>query len=394
LSLPLPHLPASPKSAKSFSFPRSRAPPTRSDRPGGVTEAVLTPSADARGTHRQRRRCAPSAAGNPLVRARICASACCRTGKRCPTTVSRHTTTWFPSDWQRSMLSCGASATCCWYPPARRSTASHRRPIWPPTPSSSSRARSSTPGQFRAQLTLAGYAHVTQVVAPGEYSIRGGLVDLFPMGSQLPYRLDLFDNEIESIKTFDVDTSARSIRSRRFACCQRASFRSTKRAARASVSASAKCSKVTPALGNLQGRLERHCGRRHRVLAAAVFSRKRPPFSTTCPARPCFACTRTCPKRFVPSGARRSHATHALGRSQPPAAATGRALPGRGTFLRRRQGLCPREPDAGTDGPAQPAAAGRRPPRRKPAARLQAFHRWTSRAACCCSPKPPDAAKR
>lgn len=59
--------------------------------------------------------------------------------------------------------------------------------------------------QFRAQLTLAGYAHVTQVVAPGEYSIRGGIVDLFPMGSPLPYRLDLFDNEIESIKTFDVD---------------------------------------------------------------------------------------------------------------------------------------------------------------------------------------------
>ncbi|WP_300455565.1 transcription-repair coupling factor [Accumulibacter sp.] len=59
--------------------------------------------------------------------------------------------------------------------------------------------------QLRAQLTLAGYAHVTQVVAPGEYSIRGGIVDLFPMGSPLPYRLDLFDNEIESIKTFDVD---------------------------------------------------------------------------------------------------------------------------------------------------------------------------------------------
>jgi len=59
--------------------------------------------------------------------------------------------------------------------------------------------------QFRAQLTLAGYANVTQVVAPGEYSIRGGIVDLFPMGSPLPYRLDLFDNEIESIKTFDVD---------------------------------------------------------------------------------------------------------------------------------------------------------------------------------------------
>jgi transcription-repair coupling factor (superfamily II helicase) len=60
--------------------------------------------------------------------------------------------------------------------------------------------------KFRSQVTLAGYAHVTQVVSPGEYSIRGGLIDLFPMGSPLPYRLDLFDDEIESIKTFDVDT--------------------------------------------------------------------------------------------------------------------------------------------------------------------------------------------
>ncbi len=60
--------------------------------------------------------------------------------------------------------------------------------------------------QFRAQVTLAGYHHVTQVVSPGEYSIRGGLIDLFPMGSPLPYRLDLFDDEIESIRTFDVDT--------------------------------------------------------------------------------------------------------------------------------------------------------------------------------------------
>jgi transcription-repair coupling factor (superfamily II helicase) len=59
---------------------------------------------------------------------------------------------------------------------------------------------------FRAQLTLAGYTHVTQVVSPGEYSVRGGLVDLFPMGSPLPFRLDLFDDEVESIKTFDVDT--------------------------------------------------------------------------------------------------------------------------------------------------------------------------------------------
>jgi len=60
--------------------------------------------------------------------------------------------------------------------------------------------------RLRAQLALAGYAHVTQVVSPGEYSVRGGLIDLFPMGATLPYRLDLFGDELEAIKTFDADT--------------------------------------------------------------------------------------------------------------------------------------------------------------------------------------------
>jgi transcription-repair coupling factor (superfamily II helicase) len=59
---------------------------------------------------------------------------------------------------------------------------------------------------LRAQLTLAGYSHVAQVMSPGEYSVRGGLIDLFPMGSVLPYRLDLFGDTIETIRTFDADT--------------------------------------------------------------------------------------------------------------------------------------------------------------------------------------------
>ncbi|HEY8855859.1 MAG TPA: transcription-repair coupling factor [Rugosibacter sp.] len=60
--------------------------------------------------------------------------------------------------------------------------------------------------KLRAQLTLAGYQHVTQVVAAGEYSVRGGLIDLFPMGTPLPYRIELFDDEIETLRSFDVDT--------------------------------------------------------------------------------------------------------------------------------------------------------------------------------------------
>lgn len=60
--------------------------------------------------------------------------------------------------------------------------------------------------KLKAQLSLAGYSHVTQVVGPGEYAVRGGLIDLFPMGSLVPFRVDLFDDEIDSIRTFDPDS--------------------------------------------------------------------------------------------------------------------------------------------------------------------------------------------
>ncbi|MCW5663612.1 MAG: transcription-repair coupling factor [Piscinibacter sp.] len=59
---------------------------------------------------------------------------------------------------------------------------------------------------LKAQLTLAGYSHVSQVVSPGEYAVRGGLIDLFPMGSPVPYRVDLFGDEVDSIRTFDPDS--------------------------------------------------------------------------------------------------------------------------------------------------------------------------------------------
>ncbi len=60
--------------------------------------------------------------------------------------------------------------------------------------------------QLREQLQIAGYTAVSQVVSPGEYALRGGLVDLFPTGCPLPYRLELFDDTIESIRVFDPDT--------------------------------------------------------------------------------------------------------------------------------------------------------------------------------------------
>lgn len=59
---------------------------------------------------------------------------------------------------------------------------------------------------LKSQLTLGGYSHVSQVVSPGEYAVRGGLIDLFPMGSPVPYRVDLFGDEVDSIRTFDPDS--------------------------------------------------------------------------------------------------------------------------------------------------------------------------------------------
>ncbi len=59
---------------------------------------------------------------------------------------------------------------------------------------------------MRQRLVAAGYAHVSQVMEHGEFAIRGALLDLFPMGSTMPYRIDLFDEEIETIRRFDPET--------------------------------------------------------------------------------------------------------------------------------------------------------------------------------------------
>ena len=64
--------------------------------------------------------------------------------------------------------------------------------------------------RLRQQLQTAGYSPVGQVFSPSEYAIRGGLIDLYPMGSSLPYRIELFDDEIASIRVFDPE-SQRSV---------------------------------------------------------------------------------------------------------------------------------------------------------------------------------------
>jgi transcription-repair coupling factor (superfamily II helicase) len=59
---------------------------------------------------------------------------------------------------------------------------------------------------IRGELEQSGYHPVSQVMEHGEYATRGSLIDLFPMGSNVPYRIDLFDDEIETIRSFNPET--------------------------------------------------------------------------------------------------------------------------------------------------------------------------------------------
>ncbi|MBS0359310.1 MAG: transcription-repair coupling factor [Proteobacteria bacterium] len=60
--------------------------------------------------------------------------------------------------------------------------------------------------EFRRQLENTGYRNVDQVIEHGEFSIRGSILDIYPMGSEFPYRIDLFDEVVDSIRLFDPET--------------------------------------------------------------------------------------------------------------------------------------------------------------------------------------------
>ena len=129
---------------------------------------------------------------------------------------------------------------------------------------------------LRAQLVFAGYQHVSQVVAPGEFAIRGGLIDLFPMGSALPYRLDLFGDQLDTIRAFDPDTQrglypvpeVRLLPGREFPIDE-AARQAFRRRWRERIEGD------PSTLQRLQGHRHRHRIGRDRVLPAAVFRRDR-----------------------------------------------------------------------------------------------------------------------
>jgi transcription-repair coupling factor (superfamily II helicase) len=66
------------------------------------------------------------------------------------------------------------------------------------------------PGSFRQQLEDAGYQRVSQVSVSGDYAVRGSLIDFFPSGHDAAVRVDFFDDQIESLRTFDPDSQMTS----------------------------------------------------------------------------------------------------------------------------------------------------------------------------------------
>ncbi len=60
--------------------------------------------------------------------------------------------------------------------------------------------------ESRRSLEQSGYHHVSQVMSHGEFSVRGSLLDIFPMGNKAPFRIDMFDDEVDTIRTFDPET--------------------------------------------------------------------------------------------------------------------------------------------------------------------------------------------
>jgi transcription-repair coupling factor (superfamily II helicase) len=63
-----------------------------------------------------------------------------------------------------------------------------------------------SPAEASRRLQAVGYRRVPQVAEPGDFAVRGALIDIYPMGSDEPYRIELFDDEVESIRSFDPES--------------------------------------------------------------------------------------------------------------------------------------------------------------------------------------------
>ncbi|MBN8480137.1 MAG: transcription-repair coupling factor [Xanthomonadales bacterium] len=88
-------------------------------------------------------------------------------------------------------------------------------------------------GAEQRRLAAAGYRNVPQVLEPGDFAVRGAIVDIFPMGSAEPYRIELFDDEVDSIRTFDPETQRSAAKVERVRLLPAREFPLTEETARA-----------------------------------------------------------------------------------------------------------------------------------------------------------------
>ena len=106
---------------------------------------------------------------------------------------------------------------------------------------------------LREEMVIAGYQHVTTVMEHGEFAVRGSIVDVFPMGTALPLRIDLFDDEIDSIRRFDPETQRSAPLSTAFACFRDVSSHSMNRASCSSGNVSGNDLMLIQAVSDLSG---------------------------------------------------------------------------------------------------------------------------------------------
>ena len=181
----------------------------------------------------------------------------------------------------------------------------------------------------KRRLESAGYRHVPQVLDPGDFAVRGGLLDVYPMGADQPFRIELLDDEIDTIRAFDPEIAALARQDRRGAPAARP--RSAARRRLAQARAAMRCASASTST-----RAAARCTRTSRPAS------RRPASSTTC------RCSSTRPRRC--STTSRDDALPVLGdgaleaaeqfwtqhrralraappRPRTPAAAAGRAVP-------------------------------------------------------------------
>ncbi|WP_143521250.1 hypothetical protein, partial [Pseudomonas sp. 2995-1] len=60
--------------------------------------------------------------------------------------------------------------------------------------------------QCLKQFITMGFQRVDMVASPGQFSLRGGIIDIYPLTEEMPLRIELFDTEVDSIRYFDVET--------------------------------------------------------------------------------------------------------------------------------------------------------------------------------------------